>query len=297
MLGGEFTRLLVHVDDKPVGVFPVPVRSSTRWRRLQVPFPMLGPLVPAPLLQETFAAFRRYQVRSGPVASQMDLGPLISPGAHAAVDAAGCRVWDDATVVVDLSHGSVEELQAAFDKTRRRGVRRALRDGATVRPAESGEPTDLLPKLLHEAYGAHGRPSPYPAHIGRLTEDWARGRDDVAVFAGLVDGEPAGMQVVLGSGPTALFWLGASLRRFRPVDVSSLLHQRGLEWAMERGCERVDLCGSVDEGVLSYKLSFGGVERPYLSVESSPLSTATLKGARSLLGSVSRARSAVATRR
>lgn len=301
ILGGEFTRLLVHVDDKPVGIFPVPVQSSPRWKPLPVPFPSLGPLVPAHLLQETFAAFRRYQLRFGPAAAQVDLGPLISQGTHAPLVAAGCRVWEPTTVMVDLSHGSLDELNRAFSSMRRRAIKRALRDGGTVRPAEPGEVADLLPRLLDEAYGAHGEPSPYPGRIGRLVEDWARGRDDIAVFVGLVDGEPAGMQVVLGNGPTALYWVGASWRRFRRVDVSALLYQRIIEWAIERGCERIDLCGRVDEGVLNYKLSFGGVELPYVSVESSPLSTGMLGVVRALRRTVARARSlprsAVATRR
>lgn len=295
VLGGVFKRLLVYLDDRPVGILPVPVRSPDRWRKLPVPFPMLGPLVPASLWQETFEAFRRYQLRSGPVTAQLDLGPLIMQEARGAVAAAGCRAHEDATVVVDLSHGSVDELHAAFSSMRRRAIRRAARDGASVRVAEPGEMTRLLPQLLSEAYGAHDVASPYPADIGALLEDWSRDRDDIAVFTGLLEGEPAGMQVVLGSGPTALYWMGASWRRFRGVDVSALLYQRIMEWSIEQGCERIDLCGRVDEGVLKYKLSFGGVERPYLSVESSPMPTGLLEVARSLNGAVSRARSMAGT--
>lgn len=288
VLGGKIDRLLVHVGDQPVGIFPVPRKRPGSRKRLPVPFPFLGPLVPAHLVQETFEVFRRYQMVSGPVVSRVDLGPRISEGLRGPLAMAGCRTWEETTVVVDLSHGSKEALHEGFSSMRRRAIRRATRDGASVRAAEPGELTRLLPKLLDEAYAANGTHNPYPSHLGRLVEEWAGGRDDIAVFTGLVDDEPAGVRVVLGDGRTALDWVGATERRFRGVDVTALLLERCLEWSIDRGCEQIDLCGSVNEGVLRYKLSFGGSERAYLTAESSPMPSAFIGAARSLRGRTAR---------
>jgi len=288
VLGGTIDRLLVYLDGRPVGVLPVPRQAPTSWTRLSIPFPFLGPLVPADLLQATLEAFRRHQLRCGPAVSHMDLGPFISQGGVAAATAAGCRAWNESTVTIDLSHGSVDQLEANFSKWRRRGIRRAARDGGSVRVAEPGELTRLLPRILDEAYAAHDTDNPYPEQLGHLVEEWASGRDDIAAFTALVNGEPAGMHVVLGSGETALCCFGATWRRFRGVDVSGLLYQRCMAWSIERGCSTLDLCGSVDEGVREYKMSFGGVEQNYLVIESSPLPAVAVGVARSLRKRISR---------
>jgi GNAT superfamily N-acetyltransferase len=171
---------------------------------------------------------------------------------------------------------------------RRRSLRKAVRNGVVSRPAHPGELASLLDLALREAYGAHDETNPYPPHTGRLVEEWGAGREGFAVFTGLVEGEPAGVVTVVAQHGTALFWVGATLRRFQRSGVNDLLYQSMLEWAVQHGCRRMDLCGSVDEGIRRYKLSFGGEEQPYLVVESAVLPQGAFRAARSLLRVVRR---------
>lgn len=266
--GAPIDRLLVWEGDAPIGVFPVPRRRGPAIDTLPAPFPYLGPLVPVDRLAGTIAAFRRWQLLHGVLLGRFEFAPDAPPATARMLAASGCVVREDATVVVDLRHGSLDAMQAAYSSIRRRDIRRAIRDGVSVRPARAGEAARLLPEVLGEAFEAHGRPSPYPADFGARIETWAAGRPDVGMFTALVGDEPAGIQVVIGGGPTAMAWVGASLRRFRAANPNVLLYQALLQWALERGCEEVDLCGVVDDGVRRYKLAFGGVERSYLRVES-----------------------------
>lgn len=268
VLGVGYERLLVLAGDEPLGVFPVPRSSPRSPTAPMLPYPFLGPLVPADRLLETFRAFRRWQWRHGLVVGRLEFGPDLADAARAPLREARFGFRESGSVAVDLRHGSREEMFDRFSKYRRRDIRRALRDGASVRPARPGEVGALLPRVLDEAYGSHGVANPYPEHTGRLVEEWAEGRDDVCLFTGLVGDEPAGVQVGLGGHPTAIAWVGASLRQFRDANVNTLLYLRVMEWALDAGCERIDFCAVVDEGVARYKLAFGGVERPYLLADS-----------------------------
>lgn len=261
-------RLLVVVDGEPVGVLPIGRPSARSVDSLAMPFPYLGPLVPADLLPATIRALRRHQLGSRLLLARFELPPGAPVGSAPALEAAGVAVREDSTVLVDVRQGSVEALQEGFSSLRRRDIRRAVRDGASVRPAEPGELARLLPEVLHEAFEAHGKPSPYPDEVGARVEAWAAARSDVGIFTALVDGEPAGVQVVLGGHRLALAWAGACLRRFRAANPNVLLYLRLLEWSIEHGYPMVDLCGSVDDGVLRYKLAFGGTVQPYWSAES-----------------------------
>ncbi|MGN6446082.1 GNAT family N-acetyltransferase [Amnibacterium sp.] len=277
-------RLLVLEEDRPIGVVPVPRRSRRSIEGIDAPFPYLGPLVPAERLSATIAALRTWQRRNGLVISHFEFGPAAAPSTLETLTGAGAQAHADSTVLVDLAHGSADALRAGYSSLRRRDIRRAIRDGATVRNAHPGELTALLPRVLEEAFHAHGKPSPYPEDVGEQVEAWAEGRSDVGTFTALVNGEPAGVQVVLGGGEIALAWVGACLRAYRSANPNVLLYDRLLEWALETGHRTVDLVGRVDEGVLRYKMAFGGVETPYTVARSTlipqPLLTAAGKARR-----------------
>jgi hypothetical protein len=256
-------RLLVLDGDRPIGVVPIPRRSQRSIEGIDAPFPYLGPLVPGDRLGATITALRAWQRRNGVVISHLEFGPAAPAATLEALTSAGVQAHADSTVLVDLDHGSPDALRAGYSSLRRRDIRRAVRDGASVRDARPGELATLLPRVLEEAFHAHGKPSPYPEDVGEQVEAWAKGRSDVGTFTALVNDEPAGVQVVLGGGEIALAWVGACLRAYRNANPNVLLYDRLLEWALETGHHAVDLVGRVDEGVLRYKLAFGGVETPY----------------------------------
>ncbi len=272
-------RLLVLEGDHPIGVVPLPRRSRRSIEGIDAPFPYLGPLVPPDRLRATITALRAWQRRNGVVISRFEFGPAAPPATLEVLTRTGAEAHADSTVLVDLGHGSVDALRAGYSSLRRRDIRRAVRDGATVRDARPGELAALLPRVLEEAFNAHGKPSPYPEDVGEQVEAWAEGRSDVGTFTAFVNEEPAGVQVVLGGGEIALAWVGACLRAYRSANPNVLLYDRLLEWALESGHRAVDLVGRVDDGVLRYKLAFGGVETPYTVARSTLIPQALLSAA------------------
>ena len=279
--GVVFDRLLVEAEDRVVGVFPSARPGPRSLKAPPMPFPFLGPLVRDEQLPDTLRAWRRRQWRRGPPLARFDVGPVLAEGWRAPVVAAGCEVRPLDTVVIDLQHGSETELQAAYSRSHRRSLKRAVKAGAEVRRSAPGEVTELLPALLDEAYEARGSRSPYPRHTGRLVEEWLHGREDAVALTAEVQGEAAGALIVLGGHPTALAWVGGCFRRFRDVSANVLLYDAGCLWAIEQQCTRMDLCASVDEGVLRFKLGFGGTEVSGLSANSFLLPARALATARS----------------
>ncbi len=269
LLGVRIERFVIAAGGRPVGVFAAPRRSARSLVSGVLPFPFVGPLVAPELLSATIAAFRHWQLKSGLLVARFDLGPAdVGSDTADLLRAAHLEVREDATVIVDMAHGSVQKLREAYTKSRRAKVRRAAREGVTVRLARPGEFAELVPHLLHETYGAREQPSPYPADVGTRFEQWAAGREWVTTWVVTVGDELAGTQVMLGRHPTAIAWVGGCLRRFRASAPDVLLCDGMLEGAVERGHTAVDFSGWVDDGIGSYKLAFGGQRYDYLGVQS-----------------------------
>lgn len=262
----RIARLVVLVAGEPVGILPVPRRTGSL-QTAPLPFPFLGPVSPPEHLPQVLRALKRWQLRHGLVAARFDL--LLPPAAVGGpLTAAGLRWFEDSTVLVDLEQESPETLLQRYSEMRRRSIRRAGARGATVRRSRPGEVAALLAPVLHEAYGSRGVTNPYPDDVGELVEAWLAGRSDVWAGTALVDDEPAGVFVMLGTHPVALSWAGGCLRRFRDAGPNVLLYHHQLLWALERGSVAADLVGRVDEGIERFKLAFAGRAVPYVSAES-----------------------------
>jgi len=270
VFGWRFIPLVVRLDDVPVGVFPVLLRSGFAPRPAGVPFPYVGPLVPAELLTATLSAFRSWQLRHGIPLARFDLAPGTAVSGDD-LSCAGAEWAPDRTYVVDLAHASLDRLVARMNRNARRSLRDASANGVEVRPARPGETAEFLPRVLGESYTSRGVPSPYPADIGERIERWAEGRDDVYAGVAVVDGTTSGVIVALASQPVVSVWAGGTLREHRSVNPSTSLYYDVLRWSLERGHVAADLVGRVDEGVARFKMSLGGIETPYATVTSSPL--------------------------
>ncbi len=265
-----FERYVIEHEGTAVGIFPIGRKKSWGLTSPYLPYPFQGPLVPAHLAPYVPAALRRTQLRHGVMLGRYDVGPLVSDQWRHPLSTSSSRARERRTVVVDLAgHASGEDLLTSYARTHRRSVNRATRAGCQVRRAVAGEATELLFPLLVEGYAARGHPCPYPADVGLFVEEWARDREDVGILIAEVQGERAGLLVVLGGRPTALAWAGGCFRRFRDLSVNVLLYHHMLLWSLERGHDRIDLCAGVDNpGALRFKRSFGGELVAGLYVES-----------------------------
>lgn len=272
--GWRFEALLAQVDGRPVGVVPVLLgRRPGGARTPPVPFPYLGPLVPPEHLPAVLHAVERWGRRHLVVKLQFAFGPVDGPPPD---DLAGPArdVGSVETMAIDLSHGSFEEFLRRARKQARQGLRRAATAGVVVAPATAEQVRAWLPRLLREAFEHRGLASPYPADVGSVVWSAYSGGQDALFLAATVDGEPGGLLVVVREGRVAYDWAGGGFRAHRDAAPNTLLHVEAVRWALGLGCDRYDLVGSVDAGVVQFKKTLGADSERFTEVRLHPFPAA-----------------------
>ena len=194
---------------------------------------------------------------------------LDAPGAIAALRRAGYRpargqYQAAATVLVDV-RATDDELLARMSATWRRYVRKAAREGVTVR-AGGAEDLDRFYSLYEETGQRDGfvvRPRHY---LQRLWERLSP-TGHVALFLAEADGRAEAALLLLIFGRRAWYLYGASSERGQQVHAPYLLQWHAMRWARDQGCESYDLWGAPEDpadkndplaGVYYFKRGFGG---------------------------------------
>jgi lipid II:glycine glycyltransferase (peptidoglycan interpeptide bridge formation enzyme) len=175
-----------------------------------------------------------------------------------------------ATTRVDL-RGRPEELLAAMRSATRRNIRRAERNGVTIRP---GDATDLplFSSLIQETSRRQG----FAAYPARYYEEMWRAFGPGGHARLLVaerDGEALSALLVIAFADSAVYKMGAWSGRARELRPNELAHWAAMRWARERGHRWYDFEG-IDRGtadalrrgedspeaagVTRFKLGFGG---------------------------------------
>ena len=283
IFGFSIERWMVEIDARPVGILPLARRSRRSPRSPYLEFPFLGPAVPAEHVEAVLRAARRHQQLRRMVLVHFDVAPSLAAAVADAAARIPQHVRLDGTVQIDLSHGSEEQLDARMSKSRRRLIRRTADEGVEARIAQPGEITAQLGPALDAAYTRRGAQNPYPLDIGGQIEDWAADRPDVLLSVATVDGTVVSSDVMLGSHPIAIAWVGARTPDAVQGHADAVLTRFALLRAMQAGHTAVDLAGRVDDDVERYKLSFGGTAVPYLTVEGSLLPTKAVTAVRRVI--------------
>jgi CelD/BcsL family acetyltransferase involved in cellulose biosynthesis len=255
VLGLDFHPLTVVADGEPVGVAPMllkrvgPVRT-VNW----LPFPYVGPLVPAAVLPDTLGLLAAWERRRRVVRSQHVLLSTVE-------DNGGYAPHDDRTFVVPLR--DEESLLHGVEAKRRAKIRRARTNGVVVRSATEHEVCHLLPAWSAATFAAQGLPAPYPVAGYRAVwsafHDSADARFSTAVLAG----EPVGVQVSFAGAPRAVAWAMAGAGTRAASFAQPLLYWDTMCWALGRGCAEFDLVGAPTEGIARYKRDWGAREVRY----------------------------------
>jgi hypothetical protein len=262
LLGCRFAPLLVQQQGRTVGLAPLLMRWRAGYQTANiVPFPFLGPVVPGELLAATAAVLRRWALRHGVLALQLELHPTAA-GTNEALRAAGYASRSMPTHLVDLAGRSLDQVFASFCSDVRGAVRRSVRRGVTVRTSTAEELRTVLPAVHQEALG---QPKGYAEAVGRSL---ASGRSPVAArcATALVDERPVGICVTV-RGANAMGWLGGVYRADQNTQANSALTWDAIQWAHAEGCDWIDMGGSPDPGIAAYKRKF----KP--RIEEHPLAT------------------------
>jgi peptidoglycan pentaglycine glycine transferase (the first glycine) len=174
------------------------------------------------------------------------------------------QLQSSSTVLVDL-RADDEQLMKPMSATWRRYIRKAARDGVTVR---SGTADDL--RRFHEIYLVtaerdHFIPRPLP-YLERLWRQLASA-GLVELFLAEVDGRVEAGVLPFRFGRRAWYLYGGTTDLALERHAMYLLQWHTMRWARDHGCEVYDMWGAPDDpadkddplaGVYYFKRGFGG---------------------------------------
>lgn len=185
--------------------------------------------------------------------------------------------WLDITVTED-------ELLAGMRKTMRNLVRRAERDGVTMRTGRNEADVDTFISIHKDTVSRHGFVPYKDAYFHAQVRSFAA-KDQVEVFIAEYDGKAISAAIVMYYGDLASYHHGASLSEYRKIPASYLVQWTAILEAKKRGCTRYNFWGIAPEGqddmnvkrphpfagVTAFKRGFGGELFNILPCQDKPL--------------------------
>lgn len=185
---------------------------------------------------------------------------------------------NNSTVVIDLSP-DVDTIMANFNQKGRHAVRRAERDGVTVKKVDtSDENCKIFYDLLVQTAEGQGFASSLRTYE-YYREFWQRfvAADMGQLFFAYFDGQIVAGAFALVFGHKSTYKDGASLRVDGAYGVTHLLQWHVMQWAKDKGSLAHDLCGTpasdqIDNpehphyGIGRFKTSFNKEVTDYIGV-------------------------------
>ncbi|HJP89815.1 MAG TPA: peptidoglycan bridge formation glycyltransferase FemA/FemB family protein [Candidatus Limnocylindrales bacterium] len=145
------------------------------------------------------------------------------------------------TIRLDLT-GDEEQLRAAFSKGHRADIRRAEREGVTIRvgtPADTGILHEILVATsARKAFGI--RDAAYYRYLMEAFGDGAR------LQIAELEGDPVGASVVIAFGRHGMYLAAGSTDAGLRHRAAHLLQWHAIRWARQRGARTWDLWGIAD---------------------------------------------------
>lgn len=165
-----------------------------------------------------------------------------------------------------------DTLMKNFRKTMRNLIRRAGRDGVTVRQSRDLADVDTYIAIHKDTVVRHGF-TPYTDTFFRSQVEAFLEDDQVLIFVAEYEGKPIAASIIMFYGDMASYHHGASLSAYRKVPASYLMQWEAIQEAKRRGCKKYNFWGIVPEdklvspirkkphpfaGVTKFKTGFGG---------------------------------------
>ncbi len=173
-----------------------------------------------------------------------------------------------------------DKLLANLRKTTRYSIRKAEKDGVTIR--SSTEPTDLeLFWNLYQATVVRQHFTPFSlAYLEREFHVFTQ-HQAARLFLADHQGETVAGALIIFTPQSAFYHHGASLQKDPKLTAAYLLQWAVIKYAKERGCRKYNFWGISPEnepkhpwaGLSLFKKGFGGEAHRYVSAQDKPLST------------------------
>jgi len=149
--------------------------------------------------------------------------------------------YNFATVLVDLSP-SLDDIMKALPQKGRHAIRRAERDGVTIKQVE---PTDENCQIMYQLLRGTADDSAFsirpPEYYQRF---YRRYGENGGLFFAYYDGVPVAGAFAMVQGQKSMYKDGASIRQRTAYGASHLLQWRVMQWAKAKGSLEHDLAGA-----------------------------------------------------
>lgn len=281
----DFMRLGIYDDDTLVGVAQVVQKSlrlgGTFW---YAPRGIAMDYSNTKTVEHTYRALNDYICAKGGAFFKVDPDLVHDDKAVAAIDALGPKpaaIFSQAERVwcVDMQHDE-ESLLAWMKAHGMRSnipyyLRRARRDGTTIRVSDTAEDLDVLLGLLGTLRERKHMVGGSDEHLKRQFAELApKGYEKV--FIAEKDGQVVAAALISIYGREASYLHGASTELFRELRIPHLMHVEIMKYLMEHRpeVERYNFWGIVSDknrkpshprnGYSEFKRSFGGYKEEYM---------------------------------
>jgi hypothetical protein len=216
------------------------------------------------LFWEQFARIRRVLRRQGVSRMELALSPAearrcLTPGADRWIAVRYLDSLQATRQIMDLgAFSSLDQLQSRYPAKLRWAIRKANKSGARVEPA-GPECIASLQRLYEDTMHEKGAPAYYGVHRLRILASDLAPADRGAIFAGVVNGEPAGMAAVIDSEITRHLIQVAVPKAYRNYRLSDLLVSNAIQDAFQRGKRYFDFMSTArdDAGLVQFKEKWG----------------------------------------
>jgi lipid II:glycine glycyltransferase (peptidoglycan interpeptide bridge formation enzyme) len=269
--GWETRRLLFERAGAPLAAAAVQRRGlpAPLWGISYCPKGPILDYTDAPLLGDVLRLLAEDARRGGSVVLTVEPEAELNGGVVGALRQAGYRpspaqLQSSATVLVDLE-GPEEALLERMSSTWRRYVRKAAREGVTVRQGTAADLPRFFELYLETSERDHFIPRPR-GYMERLWGHLAPS-GTVGLLLAEVEGVPEAALLPMSLGRRAWYLYGASSERGQGAHAAYLIQWEAMRWARERGCVVYDMWGAPNDpsdkddplaGVYYFKRGFGG---------------------------------------
>jgi hypothetical protein len=169
------------------------------------------------------------------------------------------------THVIALSEDFADTWEKAFHKSKRRQVRKALKEGLCVFESRSPEEVSSYYAIYRQRIADWKERFRYPERL--FVELLARGGEGVGFFVARRGDEMLGGQLNFYFKDSAIMWNGVARDTADGTHASTLLYAECIRHACENGYRSYNLGGSLGKrSLVDYKESLGGVPYGYRTI-------------------------------
>ena len=175
---------------------------------------------------------------------------------------AGFRSNENSTHVIDLTAGFESLWDGAFEKSKRRQTRKAMKEGLTVSETRSDRDITAYYEVYEARVDAWGERFRYPKPL--FDELVERGDGKVKLFVARRGDDLLGGHLNFYFKNTVIAWNGVVRDTADGTQASTLLYAECIRLACESGYREYNLGSSLGKrSLVDYKKSLGGVPRRY----------------------------------